>query len=52
MASLSERLNAVLFVGQVHDSFVLQHLADHQVFKTVALEDAAVDGDPVGLDLE
>src|SRR3546814_5582304 len=52
MASLPERLNAVVFVGQVDDSLILQHLADHQVLEAVALIDAAVDGDPVSLDLE
>src|SRR3546814_21109343 len=52
MALLPERLNAVLFVGQVDDSLVLQHLVDGQVLEAIALVDAAADGDPVGLDLE
>src|SRR3546814_9221093 len=34
------------------DSLVLQHLVDGQVLEAIALVDAAVDGDPVGLDLE
>src|SRR3546814_4354866 len=47
-----ERLNAVLLMGQLDDSRISQHLADHQILEAVALVDAAVDGDPVGLDFE
>src|SRR3546814_15550742 len=52
MTLLPERLNAVLLMGQLDDSLISQHLADHQILEAVALVDAAVDGDPVGLDFE
>src|SRR3546814_5299369 len=39
-------------MGQLDDSLISQHLADHQILEAVALVDAAVDGDPVGLDFE
>src|SRR3546814_5286306 len=50
MTLLPERLNAVLLMGQLDDSLISQHLADHQILEAVALVDAAVDGDPVGLE--